>query len=307
METRCNICTGPLRSRFERVLDPQTRETFEISECAECGLGHTLPQPNDLGRYYGPAYHGGRHGFTARYCLWRRERFVFPRVEDPTGKRLLDVGCGDGSWLLTARDHGFTVTGTELNPTLAREAGLEVFESLDDVKGPFDVVTMWHSLEHLRDPRATIERLSQLLSPGGWLFIAVPDAEGLQASLFGAKWFHLDVPRHLFHFGERSLRALLGRTGFDVKHVWHQELELDLFGWVQSALNVVLPDPNVFFYRLTGRVTPAGAGQVAASFALGSALTAAAAPLVPAATIARKGGTLVVGAQNSSRRPSSDR
>jgi SAM-dependent methyltransferase len=294
----CNNCGGPLRSRYPHVVDPQTRETFEISACERCGLGHTLPQPEDLGRYYGPAYHGGRHGFTARYCLWRRERFVFPRT-GPSG-RLLDVGCGDGSWLLTARDHGWQTVGTELAPKLARENGLEVYETLDDVKGEFDVATMWHSLEHMRDPHATVAKIAALTKPGGWIFIAVPDAEGLQAQLFGEKWFHLDVPRHLFHFGARSLRQLLLGAGYSVQHVWHQELELDLFGWAQSALNVLLPDPNVFFYRLTGRPTPAGAGQVAASFALGSAFSAAAIPALPAGALTGRGGTLVMAATKGS-------
>jgi hypothetical protein len=158
-------------------------------------------------------------------------------------------------------------------------------------------VTLWHSLEHLRDPRGAFDRLYELLHPGGWLFAAVPDAQGLQARVFGPRWFHLDVPRHLFHFGEKSLRELYERAGFSVRHVWYQELELDWFGWVQSALNLVLPRPNVLFSSLTGRVSAAGAGQVAASFALGSALTAASLPAVPASTLARRGGTLVMAAQ----------
>jgi len=295
MATRCNVCDSELRTRFPRVLDPQTRESFEIAECPRCGLGQTLPQPADLGRYYGPAYHGGRHGFTARYCLWRRERFVFPRV--PKTGRMLDVGCGDGSWLLGARERGWSVMGTELNPTLARQEGLEVVETLDQVTGEFDVVTFWQSLEHLKDPAAAVARAFSLLKPGGQLFVAVPDAQGLQAQVFGARWFHLDVPRHLFHFGERSLKELLESKGLKVEKVWHQELEIDLFGWTQSALNALLPDPNVFFYRLTGRATPAGAGQVAASFALGSVLTAAALPAVPVGTLAGKGGTLIMAAR----------
>ncbi|MBS1154029.1 MAG: hypothetical protein H6Q89_5727 [Myxococcaceae bacterium] len=59
--TACNGCGGAVATRFDRVLDPQTREEFTIGVCEQCGLGHTQPQPEDLGRYYGAQYHGGRH------------------------------------------------------------------------------------------------------------------------------------------------------------------------------------------------------------------------------------------------------
>jgi SAM-dependent methyltransferase len=295
----CNACAAELKPRFEAVLDPQTREPCEIRACPECGLGHTLPQPADLGRYYGAAYHGGRHGFTATYCTWRRMRQVTRIAGEGTGKKLLDVGCGDGTFLLAAREKRWSVVGTEMNPEIARAAGLEVRESLEAfaTDPPFDCVTFWHSLEHVRDPKGMLAAASRLLAPGGTLFVAVPDAEGVQARVFGARWFHLDVPRHLFHFGERSLQRLLESSGLEVVSRWHQELEIDLFGWTQSALNAVMPDPNVFFYQLTGRKVSGGRAQLAASFVLGSLFTAMALPAVPACSVAGEGGTLVMAAR----------
>ena len=300
---RCNVCGGALETRYPQVVDPQSRETFAILACCDCGLGHTDPQPEDLGRYYGPAYHGGRHGFTARYCMARRGHFLAKVAGAGEGRRLLDVGCGDGSFLLEAKAHGWQVFGTEMNPSLARKEGLEVGERLSDVAShaPFDCITLWHSLEHMRDPRATIAEAVALLAPGGALLVAVPDAEGVQARAFGPGWFHLDVPRHLFHFGARSLTRLLEDAGLEVLRRWHQELELDLFGWTQSALNRVLPEPNLLFYRLTGRPTSGGAAQVAASYLLGSAATLIAIPAVVGGTSLGRGGTLVFGAR---KRPS---
>jgi SAM-dependent methyltransferase len=301
----CNVCGGALKMRFAAVLDPQTGEQFSITECEACGLGHTTPQPLNFPPYYGPTYHGGRHGFTARYCVRRRLRLLASVAGDAgRGRRLLDVGCGDGTFLLGAREIGWSVMGTELNPARARSLGLfPVHETIEEARehAPFDCITLWHSLEHIRDPRATLRSLAGILAPGGLLVVAVPDAEGLQARLFGPSWFHLDVPRHLYHFGRRSLNALLEAEGFAPLRHWHQEFEYDLLGWSQSALNLISSTPNLFFNRLTGRRTEAGRAEVAASYSLGIALSALALPATAIGALSRRGGTLIVAA--SRKRP----
>ncbi len=291
----CNACNGALITRFGAVLDPQTRETFSIASCEVCGLGHTTPQPDDLSRYYGATYHGGRHGLTANYCAKRRVRIITSVVGSGQDRRLLDVGCGDGTFLLAARAHGWNVTGTEVNPDIARAAGLDVRSSLDQVQndGQFDCITLWHSLEHLRDPLATLTQLAGILKPQGSLVVAVPNAQGLQAKVFGSGWFHLDVPRHLYHFGDRSLTHALSEAGLTVLRRWHQEFEYDVFGWAQSALNKVLPEPNQFFNRLTGRETDSQKSP-AISVLLGLGATALALPATVFGTLLGQGGTLIV-------------
>src|SRR5918911_769301 len=298
----CNVCGGALRMRFAAVLDPQTGEQFSIIECEACGLGHTTPQPVSFPPYYGPTYHGGRHGFTAKYCMRRRLRLLASVAGDVgQGRRLLDVGCGDGTFLLGARDRCWSVAGTELNPARARAAGLDlVHETIEEARAaaPFDCITLWHSLEHIRDPRATLKSLAGMLAPSGLLVVAVPDAEGLQARLFGPSWFHLDVPRHLYHFGLRSLNVLLDMAGFAPLRRWHQEFEYDLLGWSQSALNLISSTPNLFFNQLTGRPTEAGRAEVAASYSLGIALSALALPATAIGALSRRGGTIIVAASH---------
>jgi SAM-dependent methyltransferase len=308
MPSCCNACGGALKMRYAAVLDPQTREHFSIAACEACGLGHTLPQPEHLQPFYGSDYHGGRHGFTDRYCVRRRLRIITAAVgEDRAGggRRLLDVGCGEGTFLLGARDRGWNVMGMEMNPALARAAGLDVRETIEEVQeaeetreASFHCITLWHSLEHMRDPRTTLQSLARLLAPGGVLVVAVPDAGGWQARLFGPRWFHLDVPRHLYHFNHRSLKRLLEATGFTIVRRWHQEFEYDLLGWSQSALNLLMPEPNIFFNRLTGRYTIDGKkSQAAASYVLGMTLSALAVPATTAGALSRRGGTLVVAAR----------
>jgi SAM-dependent methyltransferase len=295
----CNACEGPVEPALSGVVDPQSRESFDVGVCARCGLGHTLPRPSDVGAYYGPAYYGGRHGATNAWCVRRRLRFVSSVVAPEPGDRLLDVGCGDGSFLLAAREAGWTVVGTEMRPAAARAAGLDVRTSVAEARdaGPFQCATFWHTLEHMEDPRGSLRRTASLVAPGGVVVVAVPDFGGLQASVFGRRWAHLDVPRHLYHFDERSLRQMLESLGLWPELTWHQELEYDLFGVVQSASNVVLPVPNVFYNRVTGGATGAGKGLEIGALVLGTALAVVAAPVVPLASALGRGGTLVVAAR----------
>lgn len=147
------------------------------------------------------------------------------------------------------------------------------------------------------DPRATLREAHCLLSPSGVLIVAVPDAGGLQASLFGANWLHLDVPRHLCHFTRDSLTGLLRSEKFIPIREWHQELEYDLLGWSQSALNWGPAPPNLFFDLLRGRKPAVGRLRLATTWLAGSLLTALALFLVPLGTLARRGGTLLIAAR----------
>ena len=292
----CHGCSGRLVTRYPRVVNPQTAEVFGIVACGDCGLGQTLPQPEYLGPYYGPAYHGGRHAFTERHCIQRRLNFVEKVAGSARGRRLLDIGCGDGTFLVGARNAGWVVAGTEMNTSRAEAAGIRVWTELNRAHegGRYACITSWHSLEHMRAPAAAIRQAASLLEPGGSLLVAVPNAEGLQAQIFGSRWFHSDVPRHLFHFGRRSLTRMMEGAGLEVVRTFDLEAEFDLFGWTQSALNCVFPEPNLFFHQLTGKPTRSGALTKSANFALGTVITALAMPLLAAGPVAGQGAVLVM-------------
>jgi SAM-dependent methyltransferase len=182
---------------------------------------------------------------------------------------LVDIGCGDGSFLLEAKQAGWTVLGTEVNDRIP-SPGLEIWGSLDDLKdrAPFGCISLWHSLEHLRDPTQALADLAQMLAPGGTFVVAVPNSRGWQARLFHRHWLHLDVPRHLYHFSLSSLRAALDQAGLEVIRVWHHEVEYDWFGWIQSALNCIMPQPNILFDALTRRPRRVSRALVAANAVL---------------------------------------
>ena len=291
----CPLCGDAMREALAEVQDSQTGETFRILRCVRCRLGITVPSPGDVEPYYGERYYGGRHGITRRYCTWRRMRILKQVTRGALPGSLVDIGCGEGSFLLGARQAGWTVLGTEINTAIA-PPGVEILGSLDELKAraPFGCVTLWHSLEHLRNPGETLADLAGMLGPAGMLILAVPDSRGWQARLFGRHWLHLDAPRHLYHFSLDSLRAALDQAGLEVTRVWHQEAEYDVLGWIQSSLNAMMPRPNILFDALTGRPRRVSRPCVLANVLLAGLLFLPAVAATAASAWARQGGTLVI-------------
>ncbi|MEO8216867.1 MAG: class I SAM-dependent methyltransferase [Acidobacteriota bacterium] len=237
---------------------------FAVITCARCGLGRTWPPVPDeaIGSWYPPSYYGDQNvrfnPLFERLTRWfrRRRGRVVRKLERP-GKAL-DVGCGRGFLLANLRDHGFDPLGLEVSDVAAWHArhvlGLPVriarVEDLDLEDSSFNVVIFWHSLEHLTNPLAAIDRARRMLRPGGLLVIAVPNFESWEARAFGRHWFHLDIPRHYFHFGVRSLGSALRERGFFVRKVDHFSLEQNPYGILQSSLNLFGFEHNLLYMLL---------------------------------------------------------
>ncbi|HKA00483.1 MAG TPA: class I SAM-dependent methyltransferase [Candidatus Solibacter sp.] len=253
----------------------------------------TRPVPRRIEEYYRERYYGGRHSFTRRFCTWRRRRLL--RKYAGRGGRLLDVGSGEGDFVHAATQDGWEAAGVEIHRT-ASASQHRVFPSLEEagMLAPFRCITLWHVLEHVPDPRAQLIQLRAALERDGVIIVAVPDFGGAQARIFGSNWLHLDVPRHLHHFTQSGLTHLFELTGFDVVRVSNQELEYDLFGWIQSALNALTRMPNVLFDALTGKPPRVGRASVAASYAAACALAMPSLLMTFAASLLRRGGTIIV-------------
>ncbi len=234
------------------VFGPYEGRTFGLVRCERCGVLALDPQPDDaeLLRHYSAEYYGSSRrkfvGVGAALVAWfQGERARLAARSTPAGGRVLDVGCGNGGFLLRMKRRGFRVEGTEWTAASATrvpaEAGVPVHVgdllTLDLPERAFDLVTLWHVFEHLRRPDATLQRIARLLKPGASLLLSLPNAESIQAARFGTAWFHHDPPRHLFGFGPRSLGDLLRQTGFEVVSVGTFSLEQNPFGFVQSWLN----------------------------------------------------------------------
>lgn len=247
--------------------DYMTGDDFRIERCRDCGLARTLPVPDaqGLGRYYPPAYHGIGQARrfpalveAAQDWLYRRRVRDLERRTGIAAGRVMDYGCGRGFLLQAFRERGWSPVGVELSEASARYPreilGLQV-HTVSDAQaawpdGDFDLVTLWHVLEHLPDPEAALQQLAAKLRPGGWMMIGVPDFGSGEAAAAGPAWFHLDVPRHLVHFTRPVLAAMLERQGLQVRDWSAHAPEFDLFSCVQSWQNRLGLPANLLYTTL---------------------------------------------------------
>ncbi len=258
------------QKRLFKAQDYISGDWFELVRCRECGLALTQPVPaaESWSRHYPSDYYGAAN--ANRFPLpieWLQTQFYGRRVRrmqkfiGGQPGRVLDVGCGRGFLLQEFRRQGWDVLGTEAEDKAAAHARqilqlpvrIGALDSLDLPSASFDVVVLWHVLEHLRDPAAMLAQVGQLLRPGGMLLVGVPNFGSMEAWVCRNKWFHLDVPRHLNHFTPDSLERALRRTGLQV---CAQELfapEYDVFSLMQSLLNRAGLRHNYLYNLLRGQ------------------------------------------------------
>jgi ubiquinone/menaquinone biosynthesis C-methylase UbiE len=207
--------------------------SFNLVQCKQCGLLYLNPRPTaeEMEHYYPKEYlpytvaQQGEQSWLAYidhcYGHWKRLRAVEDRYSQ--GGHLLDVGCATGDFLQVMHRSGrWDVRGvdTSLEATqYARERyGLDVFtgevSEAGYADGYFDVVTMWHVIEHVHDPKGTLAELHRIMKPGGLLVVSTPNLRSWDARIFGRYWVGLDAPRHLFVFSPATLQHLLQRAGF---------------------------------------------------------------------------------------------
>jgi len=161
--------------------------------------------------------------------------------------RVLDIGCGSGQFLAHLIRSGHECHGTELSMETGRRAGqvpglrlhLGALECGRFPAGSFDLISIWHVLEHLPEPDRILGFCHEWLSDGGTLMVAVPNIDSMQGNLFRGAWFHLDPPRHLQHFGRASLERALSDAGFRIERTRTLSWEQNVYGVAQSVLNAM--------------------------------------------------------------------
>ncbi len=234
-ETPCLLCRSDNWSPLVEAPDPSVESAgrwFMVVQCRDCGLCFTNPRPTaeSIGQFYRFDYLPHRSlahvdqnpSWSMRlpiFRAWRSRRKYIPVQGEG---RLLDFGCGSGSFLLRMKRQGWKVLGLDSSEDLVQylrdELNLPALAgSLPHPELPeesFDVITMWHALEHVHEPLEVLRAAYRLLAPGGRLIVASPNIDCLPFRWFGQAWIGLDLPRHLCHFAPWTLRLLLHRGGF---------------------------------------------------------------------------------------------
>lgn len=233
----CPVCQSEqVKWLFEsKDFKNTTNKIFSYRKCQHCDLFsiYPRPQPQELLAYYPEDYvpykePGKENWSKINKRLHRRHYLIRCRAVNSAiggGTLLLDIGCGSGNFLVELlRDGNWRAIGIDINPYAVQTAtsrGLDIrLGDLMDLEFPtssFDAVTIWDVLEHVRNPKRTIEEIRRILKPEGYLFLSTPNGNSLQARLWQKYWVGWDIPRHLQVFTYHVLFNMLEDTGFVLK------------------------------------------------------------------------------------------
>lgn len=224
-------------------------EAFHYFRCGACGLVFLSNVPEDLNRYYADEYYAiptleelGRVAAKDRSRIELILRFA-------TGGRLLEIGPAVGVFAWQAKHSGFDVEAIEMDARccrfLADSVGIRTLRSDAPHEamvrmGPHDVIAIWHVIEHLPEPLAFLKAAAANLAPGGILAIATPNPEAFQFQIMGARWPHLDAPRHVALIPAPLLSRVAGELGLKLVHLTANDEEArrwNRFGWQRLLMN----------------------------------------------------------------------
>ena len=205
-------------------------ELYQVKLNKEFDMLVTTPVPKNLGKYYksedyishtdakdslfDKAYH-----FVKTITLKRKLKLI--NSFSQTSKTILDVGAGTGEFLKVCQDNSWEVFGTEPDldaRKIAKNKGINLQENLSKINSQkFDIITLWHVLEHVENLQEYIKSLKELLKVDGKIIIAVPNYKSFDATSYNEFWAAFDVPRHLWHFSQISISKLFNKENMFVE------------------------------------------------------------------------------------------
>lgn len=234
MNNKCPWC-GSDKAQINLWLKDEflSKEDFHICECLNCGLLYTMPRPSKdkIGEYYKSeeyySHQENKKGFIPKvYEAVKKINLKHKNKLASNGLKVgkvLDIGCGVGDFLHTAEMHGWECTGVEPSEdakVIAQKRMNGKIISSEDLEnipeGYFDLITMWHVLEHVDDLRWQVEQLRRLVKPKGRVVIALPNYKSYDGQYYKELWAAYDVPRHLNHFNKTTLTNIFKASGMEL-------------------------------------------------------------------------------------------
>ena len=296
LNPRCAWCAAPARPSGGR-----------LAVCDACGTATTYPPPDEaeLRAAYAGSYRppSGRFSGGGDRVLRRTRALLAARLDRraPPGP-ILDVGCGDGALLEALVSRGRVAVGLEQGAQ-ATHARLDVraveMVDFDERPGEWAAVDFWHSLEHLREPRAALRRACSLLAPSGVVIIAIPNRASWQARWLGNRWLALDLPRHLVHLPAGALVDGVRECGLEIDRVSYWRAGQVVFGWLDGLVSMLPGKPSLYdaIRQADARATAMSHSRRVTTLVAGAALTPVAIVLATAEVAARAGGSVYIEAR----------
>jgi len=233
--TACPICNSQQLQLLLTVKDyTVSQKQFNIVKCKNCQFKITqnIPTQESIGAYYESEDYishtdtqkglvNNLYHFARNYMLKSKRKTIEKHVKSGN---LLDIGCGTGYFLNEMKLANWNVMGLEVDEgakqVCKNKFGIDaqnISTLFDFTANTFDVITMWHVLEHVHDLNGYIAQIKKILKPNGKVFIAVPNNDCYDANYYFVHWAAWDVPRHLYHFEPKTMEALLCKHGLKVE------------------------------------------------------------------------------------------
>lgn len=246
---KCAICSSNKLKFILKAKDPDgiSSKYYSLYKCSNCAVASVNPIPSnkELEKFYNESYYAyNYYGLLNRCFLKLRANKV---QKNKRNGSILDIGCGEGSFLEEMEKRGFECYGLETSKagiTASRKKGIVVYEDIQKIKRKFDVITLWHVFEHITNPLFYLKTIRKLLNKNGQLIIAVPNFDSWQSKIGRNVWFYLVLPRHVFQYTHETIKYLLSKGRFKVIKVQHFSLEYNPFGFMQTFLNLITRDIN---------------------------------------------------------------
>ena len=239
----CPICTTEMKFKFVTKDYLVTGESFDIVECEACSIRTTTPFPDKkiIGNYYSSddyISHDDKvsgifdsiYGLVRTYQLNKKKKLIGKYFNKSNGK-ILDIGCGAGDFLQYMKENHWNINGVDTSNKARKIANkklnIKVMDPKDWInnKEKYDVITCWHSLEHVHEPWVYLDKIKKSLTQDGFLIVALPNYQSTDAKIYKEFWAAYDTPRHLYHFTIKSMNKTIKPHGLNIESIYRMNFD----------------------------------------------------------------------------------